>query len=496
MVLGNSETEDGEIMSEDRNWNAQQVAVREDVANGKGHTVVVARAGTGKTTTIVGALGKVPRGNRTLMVAFNKKIATELSSRVPRGVDVSTCHSFGLKTITKALGRVPIDEDKTYKAFRAMYGRSGGAFPFELCRVVCKLVSLAKGSLASEAISLDSLIDDFGLLDKEGDDVKRGDVVADALTLLARAQTDLTTLDFDDMIWLPHVLALNPPTYDRVFIDETQDLNPAQVELALKACTRFDGRILAVGDDRQAIYRFRGAGEDSVGDIVRRLEAKTLPLSITYRCPRAVVEMARRVVADFSCPDDAPEGIVREARREEAFRSASAGDFVLSRTNAPLIGGCLSLLKEGRRAIILGRDIGTNLAGIVDRSKATSTSELEAYLDEWVTNETARLSARQPPKESAIQVVIDKAECIRALAEGTSSPYQVKQKIEDLFTDARDGNSVVFSTTHKAKGLEADRVFMLADTYRKGMNVEEDNCWYVAVTRAKKELVMVRKEAA
>lgn len=480
-------------MGDERNWNDQQAAVREDVARGEGHTVVIARAGTGKTTTIVGALPKVPKGNRTLMMAFNKRIAEELKSRVPRGVDVSTCHSFGLRTVTKALGRVPIAEDKTYDAFRKMYARSG-SFPRELCRVVTKLVSLAKGSLASQADELDRIIDDFGLLDRE-EGVRREDAVSDALRLLDMAKSDVGTIDFDDMIWLPHVLALSPPTNDRVMVDETQDLNPAQVELTLKACTKFDGRILAVGDDRQAIYRFRGAGENSIGDIVERLGAKVLPLSITYRCPRAVVELARQVVPDFTCPDGTSDGVVRHSSYEEAYRQVGAGDFVLSRSNAPLIGGCLRLLREGRRAMVLGRDIGTNLAGIVNRSGAQSVVELESYLDGWVRNETERLSVKQPPREAAIQLVVDKANCIRAFSEDSTSTADVVAKIERLFTDVRDSNAVTFATTHKAKGLEADRVFVLADTYRRGKDVDEDNCWYVAITRARRELVLARKNA-
>jgi DNA helicase-2/ATP-dependent DNA helicase PcrA len=176
--------------------------------------------------------------------------------------------------------------------------------------------------------------------------------------------------------------------------------------------------------------------------------------------------------------------------------SALPGDFVLSRINAPLIGHALKLLREGRRATVLGRDIGTNLAGIVRRSKAATVIELDQYLDGWVANENARLMAKNPPKEQEAQIVSDKAECIRALAEAATSVQVVLDRIESLFTDLRDSNAVVFSTTHKAKGLEADRVWMLADTYRRRPSVEEDNLYYVACTRARQELVMVRKEQA
>jgi len=455
---------------------------------------VTAVAGSGKTTSLTHALKFVPRGCSVLAVAFNKKIAETLKTRVPRGVDVATCHSFGLRTITKSLGRLQIDADKTYKGFQAMYAR-GGNFSREQCRVVCKVVSLAKGTLAETDEELDNLIDEYGLID-DAEGVKRGDVIADSLALLDQAKGDVKTIDFDDMIWLPHVLALRPVTYDRVFVDETQDLNRAQLELALKACTAFDGRILAVGDVRQAIYAFRWADKNAIPGIVERLEAKVLPLSVTYRCPRAVVDLVKDVAPELESAPNADEGIVRWVEHEELFAQCRPGEFVLSRTNAPLIGGCLRLLREGRRAVVLGRDIGANLRGIVDRSKARDVVELEQYLDTWATNETNRLLAKSPPQEAAAQLVADKKDCISALAEGCCRIDEVLSRIEKLFSDTNDTNAVVFSTVHKSKGLERDKVWLLTSTFRKGKNEEESNIWYVACTRAHKELVLVKKEAA
>lgn len=477
----------------ERIWSPFQQKIFENIRTGKGHTVVIARAGSGKTSTVVEGFNHVPRGASVQMVAFNKKIAQELKARAPKRVDVSTCHSFGLKIIAKRLGRIPIEEDKTYNLFKGLY-RNAASFPRDLCRVTCKLVSLAKANLASEPEELDAIVDDFGLVD--GEEFRREDLLGDALEILKRSQTNLETIDFDDMIWLPHVLALKGPTYDRVFVDETQDLNRAQVELALKACTMFDGRICAVGDDRQAIYGFRGADDEAIQNLVKRLEAEVLPLSITYRCPLRVVELAQKVVPDLEAAPDAAEGIVRSSSEVEMIERCAPGDFVLSRLNAPLVGHALRLLKMGRRAKVLGRDLGTNLIGIVRRSKAQTVPELEQYLQTWVANETSRLMAKSPPKESEVQLVMDKADAIRALAEGVESVEMVVAQIESLFTDLTDANSVVFSTTHKAKGLEADRVWMLADTYRRGQKVEEDNLYYVAVTRSKRELVMVRRNAA
>jgi superfamily I DNA/RNA helicase len=90
-------------------------------------------------------------------------------------------------------------------------------------------------------------------------------------------------------------------------------------------------------------------------------------------------------------------------------------------------------------------------------------------------------------------ICIDKAECLLNLTEGVLTIKDLKSTIESLFNDTDDTAKVIFSTTHKAKGLERDRVFILADTYRKMNGGEEANLWYVAVTRSKKELYLVRK---
>jgi superfamily I DNA/RNA helicase len=86
--------------------------------------------------------------------------------------------------------------------------------------------------------------------------------------------------------------------------------------------------------------------------------------------------------------------------------------------------------------------------------------------------------------------VTDKAEALLALCEGATGVPEVQARIETIFSDVQAGKCVVLSSVHRAKGLEWDRVFLLADTFtRKGD--EEDNVRYVAITRAKSELVWV-----
>src|ERR1700722_1305373 len=99
---------------------------------------------------------------------------------------------------------------------------------------------------------------------------------------------DTSRVDFDDMIWIPNVLNLPLNTYDYVFIDEAQDLNIAQINLALNSCAK-GGRIISCGDSNQAIYSFRGADSNAVNNIIERCQSKTFPLSVTYRCAKSIV---------------------------------------------------------------------------------------------------------------------------------------------------------------------------------------------------------------
>lgn len=444
-----------------------------------------------KTSTVIEGLKYVPRDASIIMMAFNKIIADELKTRVIGRAEVMTCHSYGLRVVRKSLGRtLPVEKDKSFLELRKIYARAT-VFPRAHAGVVAKLVSLAKGSLLSHPDELDATIDDFGLLDDKAD-MDRQDVIDDALLLLERARTDVTMVDFDDMIWLPHVLDLRPPTFDRVFIDEQQDLNAAQIELSLMACTTDDGRICAVGDDRQALYRFRGAAEDSMNNMIKRLDAELLPLSVCYRCPKRVIALAREFVPDFEAPENALEGIVQFREKNDMLADAKPGDFVISRINAPLIGMCLTLLREGRRATVRGKDIGDNLQGIIRKSKAGTVPELLKYLDEWSREEVTRLLEKMPPQEDAAEAVVNKRDTIDALAADATSIEQVMSKIESLFSDVNDGNTVIFTTAHKAKGLEAKRVWVLKNTFRQGQgNVGEDNVWYVAITRAQAELYLV-----
>jgi DNA helicase II / ATP-dependent DNA helicase PcrA len=502
-----------ELGARPREWSSWQLAIFRDVADGCSHTVVRARAGTGKTTTIVEALSHVPVDEKSLFVAFNKSIADELRRRTPRGVDVKTLHGYGYSAVRKAYPGATVgdpDEHKVSKLAAKLFGptydpRHPSARPEagDLRHALVKAVSFAKGVVTSlEAPSLPAriagIIDTHQLLDLDSEitpiqaDAIREALVRDAVAILRECADPRSTgtIDYDDMCWLPVVNNLRLWQYDRVFVDEVQDLNPVQIELALRAVKR-SGRVCAIGDNRQSIYAFRGADANAMDHVVRRLEARVLPLSVTYRCASRIVEEARTIVADIEAPPGAHAGEVLLGDEDALRKHASPGDFVVSRTNAPLVGLCLAFLKEGRRAQIRGRDVGGSIAALVRKSGAADVPALVEYAEAYRARELEHLLRRDPPPEAAMQLVNDRADVVLALAEGASSVAEVHARIDALFSDSKDANRITLSSTHRVKGLESDRVWMLADTFRAG-SVEEDNLRYVAITRAKRSLVYVR----
>lgn len=481
-----------------RTWSLFQLAFFLFVEEGDGHGVLIARAGSGKTTVIVEACLRMV-GLDVLFVAFNKVIADELKRRVPPNTTASTCHSHGLKSITNSFGRVQVDKYNDRVKTLANQLLPQPARDSANVGAMMKLVSLCKSQLATAANEVESIAEAFSCDAPEGDPrtgVGRVDPelwYRVALDILDGCKPQKKGLPFpmgvsyDDMIWLPVVMNLPVLKFDRVLVDETQDLTPAQLELVLRSVVA-DGRIFAVGDDRQELYSWAGANS-TIARLIKRTGATTLSMPITYRCAKSIVKVANRWVPDLQAADDAIEGCVNHVEKKDLMANVANGDAILSRTNAPLVKICLSLLRAGKRATIRGRDVGAGLAALARKSNTYSIVEFASWLQTYQTRESERLA--RLGRAEKIDELQDRIDTLVALSEGCATTNELCTRIEDLFSEENGEGKILLSSTHKAKGLEWDRVWLLWDTYRPGQRTEEDNLCYVAVTRAKSELNFV-----
>jgi superfamily I DNA/RNA helicase len=488
-------------------WHPQQVAIfnwfsprdYEEAVDQPKHLIVNACAGTGKTTTLIEGVNRCS-DEYVLICAFSKQIADELTRRIPRpNVDAKTLHSLGYFYIRREWRGIPVAEGNRRAEFLTEQ-----VVDRKTPRPIQKLVSAlhTKGrDLIPTDYSVDKLLAmvyEFDLEPDEGWGSQYDAMFLAKAAFLAmkyaaeNAPTYDIGIDFADMMFLPLTWDLLTRDYDLVVVDEMQDMSKAQLLMAQAVCR---GRIAGFGDRRQAIYGFRGADTTSMDRIKAELSAGELPLTVTYRCAQAVTRRAQTLVPAIEAAPTNPEGSVQPCTYTDMLMLAKAGDFILSRLNAPLVSAILRLLLMRKKAKMRGRQIGQGLIGLIRRLtrgnlSAITVSVLEERLDTWERKTVTKLASSG--QKDLAEKVRDQAAMIRAFSEDAVSVQKVVSDIEELFTDVEDSDLVLLSSIHKAKGLEADTVYVLQETlYRRGPSIEEDNCSYVATTRAKTHLKLV-----
>ncbi|WP_422928620.1 UvrD-helicase domain-containing protein [Singulisphaera sp. PoT] len=283
-----------------------------------------------------------------------------------------------------------------------------------------------------------------------------------------------------------------------ILVHNCQDLNPVQHELAERLSG--SGRTIVVGDPYQSIYAFRGADSGSMRKLREKLDAKVMPLTVTYRCPRSHVELARQLVPDFEAHPSAPEGEVLEGAKD-LIGKATPGELVLCRANAPVVQACLHQIANLVPAVVRGRAIGESLLTIVRSiGEVPTTKAFIASLARWQAKEIDRLDAREG-NEDLIEQVLDKGMSLEAIASVCDSPAEIVPTISKLFSDDDASTRVTFSSVHRAKGSEARRVTYIQIPYsekrdrdRPPQQWELDqrrNLRYVALSRSLETLTLV-----
>ena len=464
-------------------FSPEQLAIFAHFESGAGNLVIEAFAGTGKTTTIKAAFEHAPEA-RILYAVFNKRNQKEAEEKITdHRVEVKTLHSLGFAFIKRVWRNAkPDDEVETDRAIKECPAFTSDK---EALAAALKLVGFAKNTCIKPTRSELEAICETQDISVEG-----LDVIEIAIRILERSKVADAQgrISFNDMVWLPVAMNWVKPWYNLVCIDEAQDMNIPQLMMARAASS---GRVIVVGDSRQAIYGFRGAVQDGMQMMKVTLRASGAKLSTTYRCPKAVVKIAAEIVPDYKAADSAPEGEVGYVSGELA-PLVKVGDAILSRLNAPLMPLALQLLRKNIPARIEGRDIGRQLIGMVRTMKASIVPHFMERVEAWLAKQIERLERCKNP-EKKIEATRDIADTLKALAQDAKSVADIEARVNSLFQDSDSSSkpAVVLSSVHKAKGLEWNRVFLLSDTFRKGKTKEEDNIYYVAVTRAKQALYFV-----
>lgn len=275
-----------------------------------------------------------------------------------------------------------------------------------------------------------------------------------------------------------------------------------------------NGRRLYVADGivtGNSIYGFRGADPDSMQKYEAKLKAtkrglRVLPLSVSWRCPESVIRAAQKLVPAIKAKPEAVGGLVMCCEYQEMYEEVQPGDMVLCRTNMPLVRLLYRLWADSRPAFIQGKDVSDGMLRMIEKyedyaHENPSLAGLNRWIDVFERTEREKLEARKGSSAS-IAHLEDKCDCLRVMVDYTESRAGIeglKRHMEALFQE--DGNpekQIRLSSVHRAKGLEADRVFVLEPGLmphylcRLDWEMEQEkNIAYVAITRAKQSLYFV-----
>lgn len=335
-------------------------------------------------------------------------------------------------------------------------------------------------------------------------------------------------IDFTDMLWI----TFNKLKYDNwevpywalytnIYCDEVQDFSNIQLNF-LKFIKRTKGRYVFIGDFHQAIYNFAGANAQAFNQIPKMFApVETFDLPICYRCAKSHLS---RVNREYGIPilpcDDAPTGFVKTIDKNKISEYAKAGDMVISRKNKWIAEVVLDLARNGTPIFIEDKEMVEAIKRQILSSKCTSVGTLEKFLQKVISNYNKKLfeivskNVREGGhEEERLEAVaetnskIDNTSFLLEILEGYLENHassdgisKFSNFIDKLLNTTPSPNCVRLCSIHKAKGLEATNVFVLNEAkinydFRnsKEQNIQEKNLSYIATTRAKEGLYLVKE---
>lgn len=468
-----------------------------------GSIALCARAGSGKTHTQRELAKQLPGSG--LATSVLKSTVKDLAAAMPQNWETKGLHSLGYAGIRKKLPQAKVD--------------TSGSVLYEFVKDTLKAEDdwwrfLPDIKALVEQVMLAGIVPDhekFATPDTE-----------EEWTLLAdRFDIDMTplvyetarsavihlnklalqgTVQFSHMLTLPLFFGFAVNQYPKIIVDEAQDLNPLQ-KLMVRKALRHNGRVFLSGDDHQAIMAFSGAMSNSFNQLVDEFSCTTLPLTVSWRCSKAVIAEAQCIVPDIEAAPSAIEGAVIPVAHTDLD---DLPRIILARNNATLTRLAMKLFASGKSVECNGKDIGAGLKSTINRiasgkqSDSMPTIEFLSRLRRWADREVERRPARK-------QSVSDKLIALQALAEHHQTVGAVRKHIDNLYVDA-DNNErrpaeYHLSTGHKSKGREWDRVgfldaHLIPSKYAiQDWQIEQEmNLRYVMITRARQELVYLNSD--
>ena len=495
-----------------------QKTIFEEIEHGIGNMVITAAAGSAKTTTIENCLRFIPEGKKCLFLAFNVSTVDKLKSEIvgKSNARIMTFHGLGNRVLREngiITENTIIDEFKYSRYIKQhlpeltseeIYTNLGIKIVSYIANIVA-LTNYARYYMAMLVKDIQEVSNTYGIIP-----------VADEYEVVRKVliwgKENIGTIDHTDMIWLPNIKNLSTKCYqyDFIFIDEAQDTTLAHQKLVDKTFKR-GCRFVAVGDPRQQINVWCGATEKAIENYENRPNTKKLSLPVSYRCPKLIVDAAKHYAPEIVACEEAKEG---QILYDVSANDAKPGDMVLCRIISKLIEQYMTYLRNNKKAYLKGSDgIKETYLELISRvdakkidvrclSKNGLIPQLyKLYFERLDDIKTSlNIDEEEALYHYEILSLYDDIEALKVLSEGLDTVDELIDKIKVIFNGDKD-DAIILSTVHKAKGMEANNIFILCPSLmpsrlatKKWEIKAEENLVYVAITRAKNSLNYIKED--
>ena len=326
----------------------------------------------------------------------------------------------------------------------------------------------------------------FDLIGKQGNLDEAKDVVRRAAEMIENGEVEASKIAKSVLV-----------------IDEAQDMGQDDFRLVQALMRQNEEmRVIAVGDDDQNIYGFRGSDSRYMQSLVEQEGAKLYEMTDNYRSAKAVVDCANRFVQRI--PGRLKRTTIQSATREDGkvmtLKSlldteinVQGSTAILTRTNEETMQVAYELEQRGLYATVaqsMGGFRFGNLAEVRYFLKQLGRNEISISKEKW---QKAKQRTLETYASSTCLSVIkhffaDFEATRQVFYHSDLREFIFESNIEDFI--AADDQSVFVSTIHKAKGREFDTVYLLSPV-PGSRDINDMRAYYVGLTRAKRNLYLV-----
>lgn len=449
-----------------------------DFTNSKSDNLMInALAGTGKSATLK-MIDRVNKTKPALYLVFNKRnqleaVASQKAGEFADTTTIKTFNGLGHGIWARAIAHpICLDKAKMRTLWKEMIdglSRADANDAWREYQVVMDGLEKAKslGYIPKDVKIAKGLIDAQHLsnaMDESPNEYAKELIDQLLRESIRRAYNGL--IDFNDQIYMPALFGGTFPKFPRVMVDEYQDQSPVNHALLERLVK---GRLIGVGDPFQNIYGFRGAKAGGMSSAVVHYSMTELPLSVSFRCPQAIVEAAQWRVPHFQWIK--PGGEVNALDRMDGADFAD-DSTIICRNNAPLLRLAFRLISAGRGVTVVGSELGPRLVGIMKKLGGNNASKREVIdaIEQW----------REEKLLANSKSANDLADCMRVFADHGHDLSQMISYAEHLF---KQTGTIRLLTGHKSKGLEFPNVYWL-DPALCDDREQDRNLAYVITTRS------------